>query len=320
MQSRLFAVFSARLFLALALLLVGTLSPTLAADQPNPILAEMVEKGLDTGNGVLVKLPAPTMADGLDGAAQRAAIKSITDVNKPLERILAKGDQSPFQLKITPATGSQTAHHVDMWYVAYGSLETVAGEKFLKGLGPAPDAAAPASKPAQPVNKQKLPSKSTDISAEDLAKRGITLPPKEVLDERYGYSLFELMDRVYLSITSRAIQTRHPQSVLLAGYVDPRFINDTQYPDQWQPITQDKVGLPVLGQPVPYSGAGGYLKVTELKDPAGALFIEGHLVYNEPHGWFGGNSLLRSKIPILAKDNVVTFRQKLRKAEAEKAK
>jgi hypothetical protein len=257
-----------RATLILCVLLAGRLSTALADDPPNPILKEMLEKGLDTGGGVLVKLPSPTMADGLNAADQTKAIMKITNPNKTLQQLLAKGDNAAFVYQITPVVGHKTAFHIDMWYVAYGSLNVV-----------------------------------------------IVISPG--LDERYGYSLFELMDKAYLSIASRSVQTRHGGSILMAGYIDPRFVDDAKFPDQWQPIARNAVGLPVLGKASIYTGAGGYMKVTELKEPAGALFIEGHMVYNEPQGWFNGAPLLRSKLPIMAKDNVVTFRKKLRQAMAQ---
>jgi hypothetical protein len=309
-----------RIILGLSLFTSGLVPATLAADQSNPILAELLEKGLDTGKGLMVKLPKPTMADGLDAAKQMDAIKTIANPNRPLQRIMQNMVEAPFDVRVTPAPNSPTAFHVDLSYIAYGSLETVAKEKFLKGLADEdqknPNANPPKAK--HPDDKHKLPNKSVDIGAAELGSRSIQLPPKEMRDERYAYSLFELMDKVYLSITTRTIQTRTGESITLAGYVDPRFMNDTQYPNQWQPITQNNLGLPVLGKPLPYSGAGGYLKVTQLKQPADALFIEAHLVYDEPKAWFGGVSLLRSKIPILARDNVKTFRQKLKAAEQEK--
>lgn len=304
----------ARVLLILAIVFVGGLTTTLAENQPNPILKEMLEKGLNVGGGLLVKLPRPTLADGLNTADQQKVLNSIGTPSKPLNQILANNPKAPFQLKISPAVGNKNVFHVDMWYVAYGSLDVVAEKQFLKGLGPG---AAPGA-PAAPAIQQKLPSKSTDLTPEDLAKRNIALTSG--IDERYGYSQFEILDKVYLSIASRAVKTSHSESVLTAGYLDERFMNDQQFPNIWQPITQNNLGLPVLGNTkLPYSGAGGYLKVTALKEPAGALFIEGHLVYHEPPAWFSGTSLLRSKIPIMAKDNVETFRKKLKEAMKQKA-
>jgi len=125
-----------RALLGLVIVFVGSLTATFAQDQPNPILAEMLGKGLDTGGGVLVKLPPPTMADGLNAAEQRKAILGITDPNKTIDRLLDKNENATFQYKITPAVANKNVFHIDMWYVAYGSLQVVAGKQFSERIGP----------------------------------------------------------------------------------------------------------------------------------------------------------------------------------------
>jgi hypothetical protein len=57
------------------------------------------------------------------------------------------------------------------------------------------------------------------------------------------------------------------------------------------------------------------VKVTRLVEPAGALFVEYHLVFVEPRAWFGGANLLRSKVPILAQSEVRAFRRELARAK-----
>ena len=64
-------------------------------------------------------------------------------------------------------------------------------------------------------------------------------------------------------------------------------------------------------QPQPYAGLGSYVKATRLAEPAGAVFIEYHVVFAEPQGWFHGANLLRSKLPIVAQDMVRKFRRKM---------
>ncbi len=76
-------------------------------------------------------------------------------------------------------------------------------------------------------------------------------------------------------------------------------------------MKRDELGKPQVGQPQPYSGAGFYAKVTRLKEPEGALFVEYHQVFQEPKAWFGGANLLRSKLPLLAQDSVRDFRRKV---------
>jgi hypothetical protein len=51
--------------------------------------------------------------------------------------------------------------------------------------------------------------------------------------------------------------------------------------------------------------------VTELVGVEDGLFVEVHVVYAEPYGWFEGRNLLRSKLPPVLQDSVRKFRRKL---------
>ena len=64
-----------------------------------------------------------------------------------------------------------------------------------------------------------------------------------------------------------------------------------------------------VGPATPYGGAGFYLKITRLHEPAGAIFIEQHVVFAEPAGWFAGANLLRSKLPTAVQINVRAMRR-----------
>jgi hypothetical protein len=46
-------------------------------------------------------------------------------------------------------------------------------------------------------------------------------------------------------------------------------------------------------------------------EPRGAILIEYHVAYAEPHGWFKGANLLQSKLPILAQTVVRKLRRNL---------
>ena len=73
------------------------------------------------------------------------------------------------------------------------------------------------------------------------------------------------------------------------------------------------------GPPHLFTRAGGYAKITRLKQPADAAFIECHLIYEEPYGWFDGVNLVKQKVPVMVQEKVRTFRRKLRVASQEKS-
>ena len=101
--------------------------------------------------------------------------------------------------------------------------------------------------------------------------------------------------------------------MLVAGEIDPRFQGDPEFPNQWQSIIKEG-GTTKLGPAMPWSGAAFYLKITKLAEPAGALFIEQHVIFAEPMGWFNGANLLRSKLPLAVQINVRSMRKEWLKA------
>jgi hypothetical protein len=59
-------------------------------------------------------------------------------------------------------------------------------------------------------------------------------------------------------------------------------------------------------------------QLAALAEPAEAVFIECHLVYEEAYGWFGIN-LVKQKMPVMVQEKVRTFRRKLALATGEQA-
>jgi hypothetical protein len=100
-------------------------------------------------------------------------------------------------------------------------------------------------------------------------------------------------------------------SVVVATVVDPRFDADSEYPNVWRSISADEAGRRQMGPPEKYSGLGSYMKATKLGGSGDMLFVEYHVTFAEPEGWFHGTNLLRSKLPIVAQDMVRKFRRNL---------
>lgn len=274
----------------------------MAGAAPGNALVQKLElEGVQTESGAKLRLPGPTMPDGLDRAAQQQALATIADANRPLEDLVRRSVVAPFVLKMREGQG--TGRRVDLWFVAYGDFQRITSEKFLKErLQNATQSAADAE----------LPSKSTTLSAAQLAERGLTAVEGKDESEAYSHVSFGLFDRVFLSLTSDTLRTQSNESVLIASVLDPRFSRDAQFPNFWQSLERDEAGKLLLGAKHSYSGLGSYAKITRLIEPAGALFVECHIVFDEPQGWFGGANLLRSKLPILVQDNVRKFRREIR--------
>jgi hypothetical protein len=267
----------------------------------NAVLTALVQKGVSAPGGAVAKLPAPTMPDGLEADKQRAALAGLPDSRHSPAELLRKSAVAPFELQIQSPGGKSKSElwRVDVWFVVYGDLQEVADEDFLKRW----------SKLAGGQDSDV--SRAGKLAPEEVQDRKLFDDPAGHPDELFLYSTFELFDRVQVSATRHAIVTKTDESLLVAAQVDSRFDDDEKYPNEWRPMKRGELGETRVGKPQRYEGAGFYAKVTQLKEPAGALFVEYHQAFYEPQEWFKGANLLRSKLPLLVQDSVREFRRRV---------
>lgn len=261
----------------------------------NPLYKQLLESGLEVGPGLRTKLPPPTLPDGLDAAKQTAAIKTLIGTDITYEEFTRRSAVAPQLLRLRDAAPSDPkapARGVDVWFVAYGDFKKTEDEDFQDRL----------------LKSGRGEGEGKTLTAEDLAKRKINPPTGVGKRQKFGHVTFDFLDRVRIRATGQAVWSRTADSVVAAAELDPRFVGDTEFPNEWRPLTKEAGGLKA-GPAAPYSGAGFYLKVTNLAEPAGAVFIEQHIVFAEPVGWFNGMNLLRSKLPQAIQSNVRNVRR-----------
>src|SRR5262245_31644724 len=286
--------------LTLLALAVAPAQPPAKHEDENPLFKGLLDPGLDAGGKEKVKFPAPSMPDGLDAAKQTAIIKGLIGTDYSYEEFSRKSVVAPQLLKIRDIDGGNakvTIRGVDVWFVAHGDFKLLEDDKCLdrrtganKGTG----------------------GKGGPLDADALAKRNIKVgDPKR---EGYGHVEFDFLGKVRLNVTGHAMWSRNGESVVAAAEVDPRFAADKDFPNQWRALTADG-GQVKAGPANAWNGAAMYLKITKLHEPAGAVFIEQHVIYAEPTGWFDGTNLLRSKLPIAVQDNVRTMRKEFAKGK-----
>jgi hypothetical protein len=259
----------------------------------NPIYKTLLDPGLPVGPGVRAKFPLPSMPDGLDAAKQKAVIQGLIGTDYDYQEFTRKSNVAPQLLKlrdITPSDPKAPARGVDIWFVAYGDLRELNNEKFLDRL----------------VSAGRGEGKGTSLTKDDLAKRNITL--LDAKHEGYGFVEFDFLEKVRLKATGRVFWSLAEESAVIAGEIDPRFRDDPQFPNQWQSLTKQG-GTQSVGPANPWSGAAFYLRITKLREPAGGLFLEQHIIFAEPTGWFDGANLLRSKLPLVVQNNVRSIRR-----------
>jgi hypothetical protein len=270
------------------------------AQAPNEVLERLLTKGGLPG-AKDVALPRPTMADGLDRAGQREAIARIADPNHPIEALERPLVVAPFVVKISgDDEKSGTLRRIDLWFVAYGKLDRLADESFWKS-------ARESVSGGEKENRELSTTRIEILSADELKARGV----KDPETQRHLTADLTLFNRVRICTTMQAMQSRSADSLVLAAMLDPRFADDEQFPNCWRPISRDDNGRQQTGAAQPYRTAGWYCKATQLHEPAGALFVEYHVLFDEPVGWFNGANLLRSKMPMVAQEGVRKFRRAL---------
>jgi hypothetical protein len=288
-----------RWLLASLLLLLATAHRCTAA---NAVYDALVGRGVQLSPHDTIQLPKPALPDGMSQQQQRQTIESLIAGRYDWQTFSRKSIVSPFLLKISDeaAESGPVIRRVDLYFVAYGSLSTIGGEDYLqKHL----DLAA--------TNDQNDEAGRTKVlSSEELRKRGI-VAGQNPDDPRWVAVTSTLLGKVRISLTTENVKTATNDSVVIASITDPRFATDAEYANGWRSLSFDDAGQRQVGPSQPYKGLGSYVKATRLADPAGAIFIEYHVAFVEPQGWFHGTNLLRSKLPIVAQEMVRKFRRSL---------
>lgn len=287
--------------LALAVLATAPAQPPAKHEDHNPLFKRLLDSGLDVGGKEKVKFPAQNMPDGLDAAKQTAVIKGLIEKSYSYEEFTRNSPVAPQLLKISDLPGGEAktqVRGVDVWFVAHGDFKLLEDDKFLDRL----------------TNAGKGGGKGGALDKVALGKRGIELKAEDEKREGYGHFEFDFLEKVKLAGVGHMMWSRNAESVVVAAEIDPRFLNDADHPNRWRSIVKQG-GQVKLGDPQPWRGAAMYLKITKLAEPAGAVFVEQHIIFAEPHGWFDGTTLLRSKLPAAVQINVRDMRKEFMKGK-----
>jgi hypothetical protein len=255
-----------------------------------------------------VTLPAPLVPDGVAAAAQQAVLAKIVGDRYPVDEFVRPSVVAPFVFKLPKSSGNAAAARgVDLWFVVYGDLNDLAKDDILKEFTTArgKDATIHVLTPAE--------LKARQISSTGREREKLPLEPGQT-EERFAHTIATILDRVELHSTSRFLLSRTEDSVVIATLVDHRFDADREFPNHYRRLIRSDAGdTTTKGPPQLYAGAGGYLKATQLSQPKGAILVEYHSIYSEPHDWFNGANLLQSKLPVLLQSRVRELRRDLRK-------
>jgi hypothetical protein len=271
-----------------------------AENVKNSLFDELVNEGIAIPAGPQFKLPTPILMPGTATKLDEALLEKAAG-NRPLDLFLKRTVTAPYVSQINTIEGEdekRCGQLISLRFIAYGKLETVVATDVIKEL------IGGKEKPERGRGK-----KVHALSVEELSKRGIHLLDAPGARENYGTTSLSLLDKVQIEGVARGLRTTLPNTVVYATRMDDRFQNDKEFPNRWRAILDAEEGK--LGPPQPYSGMAGYVIVTVLPEPKDALLVEMQFLFHEAPDWFGGQNLLRSKLPAAIQENVRGFRRKL---------
>lgn len=284
--------------MTLGLFLLATALVTAAPGADNPVYVEVTRTGVQVGGKEPVRVPLPTMADGLDAKAQEKLIAEIAGKGA-VPRFIRNSAVAPHVVKMRELEGDEGhGRVVSAWFVAHGEIDQFSDKKFREQMLSAGD-------------DPEMAGQGGALDAAQLKNRGIPWKDADSDVEAYSHGSLSLLKKVKVAATIRTYSSRTDDSVIFAAMIDPRFAEDPDFPNNWAPITRTPTGGVEVGKPRPYGGLGTYLKATRLAAPAGAILVECHLVFSEPEEWFGGANLLGAKIPAIVQSRVRDVRREL---------
>lgn len=266
-----------------------------------------------------------SLTDGMTAEQQRQAIEEFLGDLEP-QRFFRPSVVSPFVFQLRSLgrldDGGQR-QRLDVWFAAQGTLDQVADKQLLERLS-GRDAAAETAEAAD----DGLPQQSRPLTDAELAARSLTNGPltgaadrdtdadslgadQVEAEQAYGLLAVNLLDKAYVSGITQTRLRRSDQSLEVRLRWAPETLGDDEFPVQWQPLSKSADGQIQLGPAAAYDDLHAVIRVSQLVDRPGSLLIEAHVEYSEPHGWFEGRNLLRSKLPPVLQDAVRQFRRQL---------
>lgn len=280
---------------ALILLALIAADPGAGHDR-NPIYAGLFG-GAPAIEGSDASLPPPRFADGLDADAERVALRDLIGSDRGVEEFLRDSIAAPHILKIRDAKADgATVRLADLWFAVRADLDAI---------DPITAAVESAGKPTEAGNIRFETSFVPAAVAPPLANT----TRQEWHSRVYG----RLLGRIVVEATDHVVATRSADSWIIAARTDRAFDRDPDAPNRWSTLAGA-----TRGPAQPFAGSASYAKITRLRSAPGVLLVECHFAFAEPTAWFDGNPILRSKIGLVAQDQVRRLRRELANRGAKK--
>jgi hypothetical protein len=282
--------------------------PVEPAHRQNPVYVQVLNQGLEL-EGRTAKLPAPRLVDGQDGGAQRAALRDVAGSDRALDDLLRNSVTAPYIIKVRDEkTPRATIRIADLWFAVYAAISQV---------DPAKEAARSDGKEVEAGN---MWFQSRILKASDLSATGIE-PAADVSSGHTWYTHIHgrLLDRIDFGVTNQVVASQSHESTVIAARTDRAFAKDESNANYWIPLASPRTAK-ADSPNRPYAGGISYTKISRLAFKPEALLVEIHTAFVEPNEWFRGAPILRSKLSVIAQDQIRRLRRELSRQQADKVK
>jgi hypothetical protein len=268
----------------------------------NSVFTRALNEGLKAG-GQTVRLAPPRLVDGQAGDVHRAALKELAGSDRALDELLRDSVTAPFIIKIhdVKMTGA-TVRQADIGFAVHGNL---------KKIDPAREAARTNQKVVEVAN---MWFQTRLLKTDDLRSAGIK--PADTGSDRnawYAHIHAKLLDRIDFEVTNHVVTSETSESVVIASATDLSFANAGSLSNGWRSLAPPGGSQTDAAARQPYSGGISYVKISKIAFQPTALFVEMHVAFIEPDGWFQGAPILRSKFSVAAQDQIRTLRREMAK-------
>ncbi len=259
----------------------------------NPIYAGLIG-GAPAVEGSDATLPPPRFPDGLDAGAERAALRDLIGSDRGVDEFLRDSIAAPHILKVRDAKAEgATVRLADLWFAVRADLDAI---------DPTAAAIESAGKPTEAGNMR------FETSFVPAAPPVADATRQEWHSRVHG----RLLGRIAVEATDHVVATRSADSWIIAARTDRAFDRNPDAPNRWSTLAGA-----TPGPAQPFAGSASYAKITRLRSAPGVLLVECHFAFVEPTAWFDGNPILRSKIGLVAQDQVRRLRRELADRKAK---
>jgi hypothetical protein len=265
----------------------------------NAVYLQVLDQGLESG-GEKIALPAPRLVDGQDADAQRAALRTVAGSDQALDDMFRSSITAPYIIKPRDIkTTGGIIRALDLWFVVYADPDKV---------DPAQEAARSDQKEIEVGN---MWFQTRLLKPEDLRAAGIE-PAAAGTDQKtwYAHVHARLLDRIDFEATNQVTASRTAGSIVVASRTDSAFAKEGPNRNGWKALATEG-GTKSEGAVKPYAGGMSYAKMSRVAFKPGALLVEMHVAFVEPHEWFEGAPILRSKFSVAAQDQIRGLRREL---------